>query len=918
VVLPNDSSCNWCNNFLPMDRPSGTVTFLFTDIVGSTRLWEADPAAMSTALERHDLLLRSAIAEHGGRIFSTSGDGLAAAFARAGDALRAAVDAQAHIESEQWPHSAVIRVRMALHTGEVVERDGDYFGTAVNQAARIMALGHGGQILCSGATAGLTGEEVALVDLGEHRLRDISAPQRVFQVGTEAFPELHTRENSFGNLPNQLNSFVGRGLELADVTKTIRSERLVTLTGPGGVGKTRLGLEAAAQIAPDFIDGTWLIELAGLADGAEVPAAVAAVLGTSQQPGRSLWGSVCDGCRYRQTLLMFDNAEHIVDEMAALTVELLSTAPGVKVLVTSREALATPGEQIYPVRPLPVEDEAVALFAERARAVRPNFTVVAENARAVSEVCRHLDGIPLAIELAAARVESMTPEEISGRLDERFRLLRAGRRTRVERHQTLRATIDWSHDGLDEAERAVFAELAVFPASFASGAAQAVLANSGRDEWEALEALESLVAKSLLTANEEEGITRYQMLETVRHYANERLSERGGVSELRRAHSAWVADFVEREAIPGLRGPNEVLWVRRVMAERDSIVAAVDWAQEAGDVDAAVIFAGVICDYASIWRFGLADVPASVLGMPGIVDHPLYPDVAGAAAATLYHRGLLDDAIDLAYRAVKAERPDHPPAVIARRMLAQALINRGDQREALNVATDLLQIANAWGDPWVQVACLTTAVAVRLNDPSRNLDEVRSLALQAFRTAHELGNPTAIMTACFGLGYAESEHDPQSAIAPLCQSIEAAELVRASLWVVLAGGYLCRSYAALGEPSLAISTMRTSVAKARESGSRAMLAQILDYGGQALVTLAHDEEGCVFLSAAKEGQIATRASAGKLFDDHMAALEEARGRLGSNRYDEAVAKGQTMTADSAMTYAMETLERLGHYQNSSA
>ena len=351
----------------------------------------------------------------------------------------------------------------------------------------------------------------------------------------------------------------------------------------------------------------------------------------------------------------------------------------------------------------------------------------------------------------------------------------------------------------------------MFPASFTAGAAQAILAS--RDKWDVLDALESLVAKSLLAANEEEGITRYQMLETVRHYANERLSERGGVSDLRRAHGAWIADFVEQEAIPGLRGPNEVLWVRRVMAERESIVAAVDWGREAGEVDAAVIFAGVICDYASIWRFGLADVPASVLGMSGIQDHPLYPDVAGAAAATLYHRGMLDDAVDLAYRAVRAERPGHPPAVIARRMLAQALINRGEQREALNVATDLLRIGDAWGDPWVQVACLTTAVAVRLNDPSRDLREVRTLALQAFQIANELDNPTAIMTASFGLGYAETEHDPQSAVTPLQQSIEAAELVRAPVWVVLAGGYLSRSYALVGERALSISTIRTSVAK---------------------------------------------------------------------------------------------------------
>lgn len=894
-----------------MDRPSGTVTFLFTDIVGSTRMWEADPVAMSAALERHDALLRFAVKAHDGCIFSTGGDGVAAAFGRAGDALRAAREAQSALGSEPWPEGAAIRVRMALHTGEVIERDGDYFGTAVNQTARLMALGHGGQVLCSGATAGLLGSEAVPVDLGEHRLRDLSAPQRVFQFGTEAFPDLRSIGDFPGNLPTQLSSFVGRGIEVAEVATKIGAERLVTLTGPGGVGKTRLGLQVAAELTSDFNDGTWLIELAGLADGAEVPAAVAAVLGVSQQPGRSLWGSVCDACRYREMLLVFDNAEHLLDEMTALMGELLGAAPGVTVLVTSREALGTAGEQIHPVRPLPVEDEAVALFADRARAVRPDFGVVAENARAVTEVCRHLDGIPLAIELAAARVGSMTPNEISGRLVERFRLLRAGRRTRVERHQTLRATIDWSHDGLDDADRAVFAELAVFPASFTSAAAQTVLAGRGRDAWAVLEALDNLVAKSLLTASDEEGVTRYQMLETIRHYANERLSERGGVEELRRAHAAWVVDFVEQGARPGLRGRDEVQWVRRVMAERESIIAAVDWAKDAKEVNAAFISAGVICDYASIWRFGLADLPASLLGMSGIEDHPLYPEVAGAAAATLYYRGALDEAVELAYRAVGAEHPGRPPAVIARRMLTQALINRGDEEEAHRVATELLRVGEAWGDPWVRVACLTTAVADRLNDPSRNLDEIRALALEAFGIAQELGNPTAIMTASFGLGFAEIERDPRSAIIAMRRSVEAAELVRAPVWVVLAGGYLCRSYAAVGEQAEAIDTIRMSLEKARESGSRAMLAQILDYGGQALITLENGEEGSVFLSAAAGGQIATRASAGRLFDEHTAALEAARGQLGSQIYDEAVSKGLAMTADAAMAYALDILEQLG-------
>jgi predicted ATPase len=342
-----------------------------------------------------------------------------------------------------------------------------------------------------------------------------------------------------GNLPAQLSSFVGREAEVAEIVKGVGDDRLVALTGPGGVGKTRLALQAAAKVGGSFPDGVWLVELAGLASGAEVPAAVAAVLVVSQQAGRTLWGSVCDACAYRRLLLLVDNAEHLLDDVAELARTLLAAAPGVRVLVTSREALAVAGERLWPVRPLSVKDEAVALFADRARAVRPDFAVTAANAEPVAEVCRHLDGMPLAVELAAARVASMTPAEIAGRLDERFRLLRAGRRTRVERHQTLRATIDWSYDALDDAAQRSFAELTVFPASFSGSAAEAVLGGAGHDDaWEIRDALDRLVAKSLITATDLEGITRYQLLETIRVYAAERLAERGGVEELRWAHAA--------------------------------------------------------------------------------------------------------------------------------------------------------------------------------------------------------------------------------------------------------------------------------------------------------------------------------------------------------------------------------------------
>jgi predicted ATPase len=445
---------------------------------------------------------------------------------------------------------------MAAHTGEVSERNGDYFGPPVNQAARLMALAHGGQFLCSAVTATLVQAEVPLVDLGEHRLRDLSLPQRVFQVGSGTFRPLRSLDSAVGNLPAQLTSFIGRLDAIRDVVQVVGHERLVTLTGPAGVGKTRLALQVAAEVAATFPDGAWLVELGGLGGGGDVPAAVAAVLQVRQLPDRSLWGSVCDACKYRKLLLVLDNCEHLGSDVAGLVSELLASGPSVRVLATSREPLGVSGEHLYPVDPLGTDDEAVALFLDRARAVKPGFLITEANAPAVGDVCRHLDGIPLAIELAAARVTAMTPEEICGRLGERFRLLRSGLRASAGRHQTLRAAIDWSYDALEPLDREVFEGLGVFAGGFTADAAQAVLSGKA-DPWDVLNVLENLVAKSLLGTSEQGGTTRYQMLETLRHYATERLVERGRHDELRRAHARWVVDFVETHAGPGLRGPEE-------------------------------------------------------------------------------------------------------------------------------------------------------------------------------------------------------------------------------------------------------------------------------------------------------------------------------------------------------------------------
>ncbi|MFI5508699.1 ATP-binding protein [Mycobacterium sp. NPDC051804] len=426
-----------------MIAPSGVVTFLFTDIEGSTRRWEEDADGMRVALATHDKALRSAIEAHDGFVFSHSGDGVAAAFASPMSAVGAAVDAQRELQ---------LPVRMGIATGEAELRDNDYFGTVLNRAARLMAAGHGGQILLADSTASLV-NGVQLVDLGPRRLRDLPNPLNVFQVQAEGlgtdFPPLRTLDATPGNLRRAASAFIGRDTEVAEIAALLRSRRLVTLTGVGGVGKTRLAVEVAAQLAGEFADGIWVFELAAVSDPTVVPEAVAAVLGITQQPGQTMTESVATALDGRVRLLLFDNCEHVIDAVGDLTEAILATSATVKILATGREGLALADEQVWPVRSLDV-DAAVNLFTERARHVAP--AAVFDDADVVAEICQRLDGIPLAIELAASRTSSMAPNEIRDHLDHRFKLL-VGSRRALGRHQTLRHAVAWSYELLSDTER---------------------------------------------------------------------------------------------------------------------------------------------------------------------------------------------------------------------------------------------------------------------------------------------------------------------------------------------------------------------------------------------------------------------------------------------------------------------------------
>ncbi len=575
--------------------PTGTVTFLFTDIEGSTRLLESLGDAFKPLLERHHALLREAIAAGDGTEVSTEGDAFFAAFPSAPRAVAAAGAAQRALAAEPWPEGATVRVRMGLHTGEGTLGGDSYVGLDVHRAARVAAAGHGGQVLVSGATqsiaAGSLPPGVSFTDLGQHRLKDLSRPEHLWQLTVDGlpadFPTPRTLDATPNNLPLQLTSFLGRQREVADVRELLAANRLVTLTGPGGTGKTRLALQVAAEASDRYPDGVYFVALEPITSAALLVPTIAQAMGLSD-PGSASVQRLADHLGDRTFLLVLDNAEQVGDAAPQIG-DLLGLAARTSVLATSRSPLRVYGEREYPVPPLGLPDprhlpdleqftqfESVALFVERAVAVKPGFAVDNANAPAVAEICVRLDGLPLAIELAAARVRVLTPQAILDRLSDRLGLLSGGARDLPERQQTLRGAIAWSHDLLEEADRRAFARISVF----AGGATLEQIEDvcfEPADRSQALDVVSSLVDKSLLREESAGDTPRFRMLETIRQFAAEQLEDSGEAGDLRSRHASAVLAFTESGAreVMGSDGRD---WLDRYELERDNIRGAGRWA----------------------------------------------------------------------------------------------------------------------------------------------------------------------------------------------------------------------------------------------------------------------------------------------------------------------------------------------------
>lgn len=546
--------------------PSGTVTFMFTDIEGSTQRWQHDDRAMSGALSAHDQTIRAAVDAHGGVVFKHTGDGLCAVFASAPAAVAAAIDAQAVLQ---------LPVRIGLHTGEAESRDGDYYGPTLNITARVMDAGHGGQVLVSAPTAGLIRDHL-LVDLGEHHLKGLEQPERIFQVGRGEFPSLRTPRQAAGNLPVELSTFVGRTHEVKSLIEELADHRLVTLIGVGGTGKTRLAIETGIAVAGSYADGCWMVELAAVSVDEAVPFAFAAGLGITAPADRDVIDDLVARLRYKTMLIVVDNCEHVLAAAADAVERIVGGCPNVAVLVTSREPLLVRGERMVPVASLP-PDDAERLFIERARAEAPDLVIDADQARAIAELCQRLDGLPLALELAASRVRALTPVELVANLEERFRLLVGGRRSRMERHQTMRGTLDWSYDLCNDVERAVFDRLSVFPAGFDVLAARAVASDDGISELDVGDVVPQLVDRSLLQRSTAvDGTTRFRMLETMRAYGREHLQHAGLADVARGRHAHYMADAISALSLR-THGPDEDQVARRLNEYLPDSLVALDW-----------------------------------------------------------------------------------------------------------------------------------------------------------------------------------------------------------------------------------------------------------------------------------------------------------------------------------------------------
>lgn len=902
--------------------PSGTVTFVFTDLEGSTRLWEEHPDAMGEALARHDEIVRGAIETTRGVVLATMGDGMAAVFASADDAVAAVLSMQLSLSAQRWGKTGPLRARIGVHTDEGVVFDGQYANRPLNRCARLMSIAHGGQTVLSSTTAELVGGNlpisVDLIDLGEHRLRDLARPVRVFQLhhpdlAVEFLP-LRSVDYYPSNLPVVLSSFVGREQDLSRVVTALEHARVVTLVGVGGVGKTRLALHVAAEILPGYADGVWFCELAPVSDRHAVADAIAACVGARRAVDQPTTATLLDFLRNKKLLLVLDNCEHAIASVGSLAEAIVHACPGVAVLATSREALGIEGEILRPLGSLAVPDDedspgdisavaSVRLFVDRAQAVRPNFAIDAASGQAVAEICRQLDGVPLAIELAAARVGSLSVNDIARRLDQRFRLLTGGRRTALERHQTLRGAVDWSYELLDETEARLFNRLAVFAGGFTLDSAETVVSADGIESDDVLDVLSRLVARSMVVADESAGTMRYRLLETMRQYARERLDNAGEGDVVRRRHADHYVALAEAAAV-GVTGREEERWVRTFDAETANFNAALDWTIGIGEADLSLRLAIALGA-----RPGLQMTLAleRAIDMPESRHHPLRPHaMALHGIPALVVSGNLALAADR-LRQMDAAFAEAGLELSARAHIAHAAVasTSGDVAGATRHGEASIAVALGAGDRhsagW---NCVTLAMFLASAGDS---DRAVELAEQGYAFGVELENPTLRALGHTTIGYALSTVDPDAAIARLESGLPVLRALRNETLRYSAECCLARLLAARGQLGEALEIYFTVLDLSARTGTNLHTFGACDSLAVDLAVAGYGDDAATMFGALEEQRVAYR---GNPIVGRGAAIEALRLTMDEASYDESARRGRAMNTDGLVDYTRATLTRI--------
>ncbi len=881
--------------------PSGTVTFLVTGIEESTRLWEEAPEDMAAAVPSHDVIVRNAIERHGGYVFATSVEGFSAAFSSPVDAVAAAVESQQALRDNVVIFFAV---RMALHTGEASDRDPSYGGADLNRATRLMALAHGGQVLVSDTADILLRGRVSMRPLGEQRLRGLRGRLSVFQVMAEGiqadFPVLRSVDHLAGNLPRQASSLVGREAEIRQVAESLRSERLVTLTGVGGVGKTRLAIEVGAELAEDFADGVWIVELAGVGDANAVPAALATTLGIAPQSEVPLIETVADTIAGRHLLLVVDNCEHVRESAAAAIAAILARSGPAKLLATSREAIGVPGECVATVPPLATDtgitSDAVTLFVERARAARPDFDLSdSPTASAVMEICETVDGLPLGIELAAARMAAMSAIEVRDRLADRFRLLQR-HAPGPDRQLTLRHAVEWSYDLLSDDERSLLRAASVFAGGFDLATICAVLANA--DDIDVLHRLDSLVRKSLLVADHSAATTRYTLFETIRQFAEDRLADAGARDRVREAHAA---EFARRAVAEWQRwdGPGWRAAVDWVELELGNLRSGFRWSSGRGQIEVATDIAAhsALMGF-SVQLFETLSWAEELLEAASSADVPRLPRLYTAAGYACFV-GRPEAARQNAHRATELAAtgrydPCEPGYSTFIEALGQVYCGNLDRYIELTG-----EVAERYG---TERGYALASYVDGLQSAGR-VEEALALTEQSVAVARKVANPYWVAYALWIAGMAFSRSDPRRALAAWDEGVAFVREHRVRFFE----GFLARDAARLhtsdGEPEAALVLFGDAIASFHRAGNIPQLIITLASVPALFERLERFEAAATLV-----GAMARQPSSVHHVPELTDIEKRVTTRLGVRRAPEAISVGAAFTLDDAAAYARRQID----------